>query len=684
MHCLRLFLSFTLIIYSCLVYAQTTVDNAYLQDTIYKVFQLDDVNVTQQRQNSIIEQIGSTTFIDVNQVQKTPKFLGTSDPIRYLQTLAGVQTNNETRAGIHIQGCDDYQSLVAINEAPVFYPNHLLGLFSTFIPSHYESIQLQPFASDASLSNRIGGYVLLQTKHKQPERFGLEGNIGLINSDLTLQIPCGKKSALWISGRATYINLLYGRFLRFDGYQIGYNFQDCNLTYSYHPTDKDELVVSGFFSRDKLSLTDSSTNIHPIWMNLTASAVWKHQCRQGNLLVSAGFAGFNNDIDINASTSTKANTDNSIAVARFKTDYDYNVTSNMSLRFSAEYLHYFNKPLELIVHSNIINRESRSNWTHADETSLSAEWMHQCLSWFNYHIGLKGSLYFNQSKVYGGLDPRLTLQFTPVTNHIISLQYGTCRQYFHKAGLTGGGLPTDFFFLADSLFTPQWAHALNLRYDASFLSNKYVLSIEGYFKQLYHVVESSGNIMQLLTNGFDYQKDILTGSGRNFGINFLVRKNQGIVTGHISYTLGWALRELPDLDNQLGYIYSASHERRHDLNVALNIQPAKKWTIGAVFVLASGIPYTRAEEAYILNSTMICRYSTFNGAHLPLYNRLDLSCSYDIIKKDGHTLGINLSLYNVYCMKNAQFVVYRENSLDPVLGKSISTIIPSISIYGTL
>jgi hypothetical protein len=135
------------------------------------------------------------------------------------------------------------------------------------------------------------------------------------------------------------------------------------------------------------------------------------------------------------------------------------------------------------------------------------------------------------------------------------------------------------------------------------------------------------------------------------------------------------------LDGSQDYIYAAGHERRHDLNIVLNARFAKHWTVGTQFVLASGLPYTKAEEAYILNGNMICKYSTFNGAHMPLYNRLDLSCSYDIIKTQEHELGINISLYNVYCHKNAQFVVYRE-FLRPVLGTTLSFIVPSISIYG--
>ena len=260
--------------------------------------------------------------------------------------------------------------------------------------------------------------------------------------------------------------------------------------------------------------------------------------------------------------------------------------------------------------------------------------------------------------------------------------HGGCyTQYFHKAGLTGGGLPTDFFMLADSMLPAERAIATNLRYAASFLNHKWTFQIEGYFKQLYGVVESIGNIVQLINMGFDYEKYLITGAGRNYGLNLMLQRNKGILTGYISYSLGWAKRKLPALDGSQEYIYSASHERRHDLNIVLNARFAKRWTVGGQFVLASGLPYTKAEEAYILNGNMICRYSTFNGAHMPLYNRLDLSCSYDIIKTQDHELGINLSLYNVYCHKNAQFVVYREN-LKPIMGTSLSIIIPSISIYG--
>ena len=188
-------------------------------------------------------------------------------------------------------------------------------------------------------------------------------------------------------------------------------------------------------------------------------------------------------------------------------------------------------------------------------------------------------------------------------------------------------------------------------------------------------------MLQVLNKQFSYDDYIVTGNGRNYGLNLMFQRNRGIITGYVSYTLGWARRSLPGLEGYTDYRYAASSERRHDLKVVLNSRFAKRWNISAMFVLATGLPYTEAKEAYFLNGQMVCLYSTYNGAHMPLYHRLDLSCSCDIIKTKEHELGINLSLYNTYAHKNAQFVIYRDD-LKPIYGSSLITILPSISIYG--
>ena len=644
--------------------------------------QLDEVTVLQQKTQPIVEQRGNKLLVEMSAISQMPKFLGTSDPIRYLQSLAGIATNNETSAGIHIQGCDDYQTLTSINGAPVYYPNHLLGLYSTFISPHFSIMTVEQSEHRGTMENRIGGLINVETHHLQPERFSLEGNIGIVNSDATLTIPCGKKSALWLSGRASYINLLYSRWLQVDGLGLGYNFYDTNLTYAIHPTENDEIVLTGFFCRDNISVADSinfGVGVH--WYNAMGSAYWNRRLKAGNWRTAISYSGFENRISVDANAAD-VNTKAGWASIDLKNRLTKRLSDNLIFNASADYTHYFYQPLQFSSNGSIGAMElpKTKPMQQGDEFSLGVDFRHNINEYLAYYAGLHTSLFLHD-RIYFGVDPRITLQFNPAENHEIALHAGCYSQYFHKAGLTGGGLPTDFFLLADSTLTPERAVGTSLRYSASFLNKKWTIQAEGYFKQIYGVVESLGNIIQLINQGFNYEKYLITGDGRNYGLNLMLQKNTGILTGYITYTLGWAKRKLPELDGVQEYIYAASHERRHDLNIVLNARFAKRWTVGGQFVLASGLPYTRAEEAYMLNGEMICRYSTFNGAHMPLYNRLDLSCSCDIIKTPEHELGINLSLYNVYCYRNAQFVVYRDN-LKPIVGSSLSIIIPSISIYG--
>lgn len=669
-----------LICSSLSVLGQTVADSSI---TIVK--ELEDIEVVQNRSVSFVEQYPERLVVDMQHVRCMPKFLGTSDPIRYLQSLPAIQTNNETTTGVHIQGCDDHQTLVSINSVPVYYPNHLMGLYSTFIGSHFRTMSLETTEHTGTMDNRIGGWVDFRTPSTQPKRFGLEGNIGIINSDLTLAIPMGKRNALWLSGRSSYINWLYGKLLKVEDYSIRYHFMDFNLTYLSQLTDRDQLLVTGFYSRDKMAVFADNRSIDIVfpWQNIVGSVMWKHRLNKGRWTTNVYYSSFDNQLDA-AVEAAQVKTNECFASAGVKNALMYDLTEQMTLSASLDYVHYINRPLSFSMTGIAMFGDGNTSYAtaHGDELSLGADFRQEVCPWFAYNAGLHLSGFANKGKLFGGIDPRVSLHFTPATDHSLSLHYGMYHQYFHKSGLTGGGLPTDFFYLASEQFKPETAHAVSLKYLASFHQRQYSVSAELYFKQIYHITESTGNVLQVLNKRFTFEDYIVTGSGRNYGMNIMFQRNTGIITGYVSYTLGWARRSLPGLEGYTDYRYAASSERVHDLKVVFNSRFAKRWNISAMFVLATGLPYTRAEEAYMLNGNLICQYSTFNGAHLPLYHRLDLSCSCDIIKTREHEFGINLSLYNTYAQKNAQFVVYRE-TLRPIYGTSLSTIIPSISLYGT-
>lgn len=189
-------------------------------------YDLDEIVVEENPERNILSSQGNALKFDMQGIKNLPNFLGTADPIKYLQTLPGINTNNELHSGLHIHGCDDYHNIVTINGAPIYYPNHLLGLFSPFIPEHFTSIDVEKSNHSGDFTNRIGGNVLLHTKYKDLKKWNISANVGLIGVDATVEVPLAKNHNLFVSARASLISLIYSKLLSFQNLNFKYDFQD--------------------------------------------------------------------------------------------------------------------------------------------------------------------------------------------------------------------------------------------------------------------------------------------------------------------------------------------------------------------------------------------------------------------------------------------------------------------------
>lgn len=640
---------------------------------------LEQMMVVGSAPKPMVSKSGDAVLISIREMEHLPRFLGTADPMRYLQSLPGVQTNTESSAGIFIQGCEDHHTILSVDGAQVLYPNHLLGLFSSFIPSHFENMRVETSSHNASFPNRLGGGVDLYSHTEYDSPVGVEGNVGLIGAELTVPVRLGDKGFLSMSARTSYIGMLYSSLLSFDGMDVGYEFQDFNLTGSWRPGENDEIVFSGFFGMDGMDLeNNTSISADIAWNNLASSLSWRHRFQDNSELnTMARFSGYANRIYFEEQpVSARARSD--IALAGVQSGFGKALGDRFRIQAGLEWNTYLSHPLAMTSEGLGVAVTDTAVLDIMHELSVYADFTHEVGPHFRYEVGLRPSVWLSgQNMISASIDPRVTLYFPVSDLHEVRLHYGRYTQALHKASLFDGGLPADYFFLSDETDVPERSHSVSLGYTGSIPDKSWSFTAELYFKQLYNVIESSSNVVSLIFNGFDYQKDLLYGRGRNFGFNTMIQKNKGIVKGYVSYSLGWALRNFPEITDS--YNIRADHDRRHNLVIALSSQLARNWSVGAMFVLASGAPYTEAVNAYILNGHIIYEYGPHNGAVMPLYHRLDLSCSYYIIRNNMRELSVNLSVYNVYAHKNIQFILASGRLME----KNVSVLpypIPSLSV----
>ena len=182
---------------------------------------------------------------------------------------------------------------------------------------------------------------------------------------------------------------------------------------------------------------------------------------------------------------------------------------------------------------------------------------------------------------------------------------------------------------------------------------------------------------------------ILNGQMRSYGLEFLIRKNTGKLSGWIAYTLSKSQQQTPGrTPNEVGINngdwYRSAYDKLHNLAVTSTYNLNKKWIFGANFTLQTGQPVTYPNGQYVFQGITIPSYGLRNKNSLPTYHHLDISATYvpKPDKKKGRQGEWVFSIYNLYGRKNAASISFRENvdnGNNEAIKLSIFGIVPSVS-----
>ena len=616
--------------------------------------------------------------MDMEFMQRLPKIFGNADPLHYTQMLPGIQTNAEYDAGLHIQGCENSHNLISIAGVPVYNASHLLGFFSTFIPSHFSRMSITKNATANEGYSRIGGIMNMELNENVPEKLNGEFAVGLMSSQGTIRIPFGQNAALFTSLRLSYLNLLYSPILKIDDGQLNYSFGDINATYLHKIGDKHTLHIDLYSGIDNANIKGLSTkeylNTETYWGNALGGVHWIYKLKQGTLKQSLYFTGYKNHLSLTGSYHIKLPSD----------IYDIGYRSKFTLKNFETGLYVINHNItpqtpEYKIGS-IIKNESY-NKQHTLEGSIYAKYNGCLFNDIYYDVALKGDLYSDfKGYTTTKLNPYAMIAYDTWKAGRIEFCYSHQYQYLLNCGFTSFGMPVEFWIGANKDNKPQHAHNFQLAYKREVFNGKYDLNIEAYYKILYNQIEYNGSPLDILNKEYSLKNIIINGNGYNYGANIMLNKLTGKLTGWVSYSFGRAMRKFDIYGDKW---FPANHERIHEVNMVAAYKIGKRFDIGGTFAYASGTPYTALKCLYIINNNIITEFSEHNANRLKDYIRLDISANYDIIKKENSTAGINLSIYNVLCRNNEIYYGFRNtnNGFKVSATSFLTNILPSISFY---
>ena len=160
---------------------------------------LSEVVVSSARNNHNVQK-AQMGVIDVplKAIKNFPVLMGERDVMKIIQLLPGVQSGQEGTAGFYVRGGNLDQNLVQLDEATVYNPNHLFGLFSTFNVNSINHVQLIKGGFPAEYGGRLSSILNITMKEGNKTKYQTEGGIGLLTTNLTFQGPIQKNKSSFI------------------------------------------------------------------------------------------------------------------------------------------------------------------------------------------------------------------------------------------------------------------------------------------------------------------------------------------------------------------------------------------------------------------------------------------------------------------------------------------------------
>lgn len=173
--------------------------------------------------------------------------------------------------------------------------------------------------------------------------------------------------------------------------------------------------------------------------------------------------------------------------------------------------------------------------------------------------------YSIKEKSWSSVEPRVSAIIYPDKNIELQFSYSRMSQYIHQLSETHISLPTDMWLPSSSYFKPQVSDqfSVGVKYKPT---QMYEFLVEGYYKKMDNILDTKDGAFSL-PSSYGWQDKLTAGCGRSYGLEMLIQKNTGRVTGWLGYGLMWADRKFEEIDK--GKWFPAKFDNRHTVKCCI-------------------------------------------------------------------------------------------------------------------
>lgn len=675
--------------------------------------QIEEVVVSGEKKNRNVEGVQmSVEKMQVKMVKKLPSFMGEVDIIKSITLLPGIQNGGEGSSGLYVRGGGPDENLMLLDEAPVYNASHLLGFFSVFNSDAIKDLQVFKGGIPAEYGGKASSVIDIRMKDGNSQKLGISGGIGNISSRLTVEGPIIRdKWSFIVSGRRTYADYV-GKLIGIEELKDNQlYFYDLNLKTNIELNSKNRLYFSAYTGDDYFK---SGESIYMRWGNLTSTARWNHLFSDKLFSnTSLIFSKYDYNLGVPSNDANQFDWTSQIKDYNFKEDVSWFLNTQNKLTMGLNLIYHHFEPGTVDAGENSYFTDLSLTNYNAIDNSMYVSNEQSIGSKLSLRYGLRFSWFqqIGEGKVreyedpdhpndnevtgvteygageliqpaYLNLEPRMAIKYLLSPESSLKASYNRMAQNLHLISNTNSPTPLDIWLPSNKYIKPLIANQVGLGYFRNFRDDMFETSAEVYYKKMDNVIDYIDGAELFLKE--DLETQLLRGDGYAYGLEMYAKKQQGRLTGWLSYTWSRSMREIAGINN--GDPYPSSYDRTHNFSVVANYELTKYWNLSSTWVFMTGNPTSYPIAKYDIQGNTLYYYADRNSNRIPNYHRLDISVNYDFKKNERrkYKQSLNFSIYNLYARRNAYSVTFRQNEENPNVSEAvrmsiIGSVIPSIT-----
>ena len=637
------------------------------RELVTQALQAEEVVISAERVrfNEMVEV--SRVNVTLKEIKDAPA-LAEADLFRTLQMLPGVQSTNDFSSALVVRGGSPDENLILLDGIEVYNPFHLGGIFSTFNTDALADAEFMAGGFPGQYGNRNSSVVEITAREGNSKGARLfkdspvgqywnlsqaQGEISMLSSKLLAEGPI-KNGSWMLAWRRTYYDQLANIYYAYKGDEPmgGYFFRDLHGKAIYNLSPTDRLILATYSGRDyadiEIEEDEGGIGIDLNWGNRTSSLQWR-SVPNSRFVSLLSLANTRYDWDFRVAfsiidtslreTGTEITQSVGLNDWTLKEKLDWYLSSSHTITTGFEL-----KNLAMGIDQTVggVSWFSQDQRPYIFALYIQDKWQINPL--FSLQPGMRITKFELHDDLY--YEPRLGMKYLITENLAFKASWGLYKQFL----FTNTSEDAILSFVDFWLPVPKENNAQSAQHFIAgvehWLGPGFYLSLEGYYKP-YDVMLDT-NPANDPANDDD---DFIEGTGEAYGMELLLKRSTGKLTGWLGYTWARLNKEIDfNSDGEIvagdGEVYNPKYDRPHTFNMVLSYQWSHRTSLGLTVSVSSGQPYTpvwgktytQSDFGSYTQPYMNLRTipGTRNSARIPPYIRADISWARDI-----HPFGID-------------------------------------------